>query len=76
MTRGDYITLGCVLVIGVGVGWLIPGCPPKEADPEPAQAEPIPEGNKIRTIEERIEGADGTVTIRIITYMNGAEAEG
>lgn len=74
MTRGDYITLGCVLVIGVGVGWLIPGCPPKEA--EPAQAEPIPEGNKIRTIEERIEAPDGTVTIRVITYVEGKEAEG
>lgn len=78
MTREDQITLGAVGLIGIGIGWLIPGCP-KEQEPAVAQ-EPAPmiegDGNKIRTIEERIEAPDGTVTIRIITYVDGAEAEG
>lgn len=78
MTREDKLTLAVVGLIGVGVGWIIPGCPPQpEPKSQPAVTiEPDLNGNKIRSIQERIESPDGTVTIRIITYVDGAEAEG
>jgi hypothetical protein len=79
MTRADIITLSVVALTGVGIGWLIPGCPAEKTEPEPIIEAPEPvmdSGDRIRTIEERIEAPDGTVTIRVITYVEGKEAEG